>query len=128
MTPRVSITVRKPNMIESDQESNASVKEEVLNDEEDDVVDTCSIWKDNNYVSDLLKGGDGDEASWKALSRSLMLLLHAFWVDPCLSLSKRYGGWAKSWEWAVAADTAGGNDYEKQILKYIMLWVLLGGQ
>ena len=48
MTPRVSITVRKPNMIESDQESNASVKEEVLNDEEDDVVDTCSIWKDNN--------------------------------------------------------------------------------
>ena len=40
-------------MIESDQESNASVKEEVLNDEEDDVVDTCSIWKDNNYVSDL---------------------------------------------------------------------------
>ena len=63
MTPRVSITVRKPNMIESDQESNASVKEEVLNDEEDDVVDTYSIWKDNNYVSDLLKGGDGDEAS-----------------------------------------------------------------
>ena len=50
-------------MIESDQESNASVKEEVLNDEEDDVVDTYSIWKDNNYVSDLLKGGDGDEAS-----------------------------------------------------------------
>ena len=58
MTPRVSITVRKPNMIESDQESNASVKEEVLNDEEDDAVDTCSIWKDNNYVSDLSKRGD----------------------------------------------------------------------
>ena len=50
-------------MIESDQESSASVKEEVLNDVEDDAVDTGSIWKDNNYVSDLSKGGDRDEAS-----------------------------------------------------------------
>ena len=57
-------------MIESDQESRASVKEEVLNDVEDDAVDTGSIWKDNNYVSDLSKGGDRDEASYKALNRA----------------------------------------------------------